>query len=276
MENIQTPVMEETLLSISEMANNIDLATEEITKCTVDQATEIQDVNVKALNIGLAIDNTFASVDILANGYQKVMDYSLQVDGLLTELTNIGNATKQSVEAVHKHTSATSISVAEIKKATAAIAGIASQTNLLSLNASIEAARAGASGRGFTVVASEIRKLAEQSKTTAVQITKIVDILIENSNSSVGIMTNVIDNMNHQNEKLETTSAAFKGLEREMTGVSGAIEDITLAMVELEGLKVDVIGSVTNIAAMSEENAASSEEISASMQELNQKIKMVL
>lgn len=262
----------ETFLSISNAVNNIDLTTEEMTKCTVVQANEIQDVNTKAVNIGKAVDNTFASVDVLANGYGKVMDYSSQVDALLEELTNISKETKESITAVHKKTNATNTSVVEIRKVTDLITGIASQTNLLSLNASIEAARAGESGRGFTVVASEIRKLAEQSKTLAAQITKIVDILIENSNSSVEIMTKVIDNIIRQNEKLSNTSEAFEGLGREMNGVSGAIEDITLAMVELEGFKEDVIGSISNLAAMSEENAASSEEISASMQELNQTI----
>ncbi len=265
-------VVKESLLSISETVSNIDLTTEEMSKCTVAQADEMQDVNTKVADIGNAVDHTFANVDVLANGYERVMNYSSQVNGMLDELTNISKETKESVDAVRKQTDATNISATEIRKATASITGIAFQTNLLSLNASIEAARAGEKGKGFAVVASEISKLADQSKKTAAQITKIVDMLIENSNSSVQIMTKVIEDIKLQNEKLNSTSEVFEGLESEMGGVAGAIEDITLAMVELEGLKDEVIGSVSNLAAISEENAASSEEISASIQELNQKI----
>ncbi len=265
-------MVKESLCAISDTINNIDLTTEEMSKCTVSQAEETQDVNAKVTEIGKAVDHTFASVDVLANGYERVMNYSSQVDTMLEELTNVSKETKESVDAVRKQTDATNISATEIRKATASITGIAFQTNLLSLNASIEAARAGEKGKGFAVVASEISKLAEQSKKTAAQITKIVDTLIENSNASVKIMIKVIEDIKLQSEKLNNTSEIFEGLEREMGGVAGAIEEITLAMVELEGLKEDVIGSVSNLAAISEENAASSEEISASIQELNQKI----
>lgn len=271
-EDTQKTVVKESLLSISETVNNIDLTTEEMSKCTVAQADEMQDVNTKVADIGKAVDHTFASVDVLANGYDRVMNYSSQVNVMLEELTNASKETKESVDAVRKQTDATNISATEIRKATTSITGIAFQTNLLSLNASIEAARAGEKGKGFAVVANEISKLAEQSKKTAAQITRIVDMLIENSNSSVEIMTTVIEDIKLQNEKLNSTSGVFEGLEREMDGVAGAIEDITLAMVELEGLKDEVIGSVSNLAAISEENAASSEEVSASIQELNQKI----
>lgn len=265
-------IVKESLCAISDTINNIDLTTEEMSKCTVSQAEETQDVNAKVTEIGKAVDHTFASVDVLANGYERVMNYSSQVDTMLEELTNVSKETKESVDAVRKQTDATNISATEIRKATASITGIAFQTNLLSLNASIEAARAGEKGKGFAVVASEISKLAEQSKKTAAQITKIVDTLIENSNASVKIMIKVIEDIKLQSEKLNNTSEIFEGLEREMGGVAGAIEEITLAMVELEGLKEDVIGSVSNLAAISEENAASSEEISASIQELNKKI----
>lgn len=262
----------ETLLSISETVHNIDLTTEEMSKCTVSQANEVQDVNSKVINIGKIVDHTFSSVDILAKGYQSVMDYSTQGNDILSQLLSISQETKESVVAVREQTEATNISVGEISKATAIIIGIASQTNLLSLNASIEAARAGENGKGFAIVANEIRKLADQSQIAAAQITKIVDILIKNSNASVKIMNQVTDNIKHEGETLSRSSEVFDGLSSEMIVVSKVIEDIALTMVELEDLKDDVSGSVSNLAAISEENAAGSEEISNAIQELNDKI----
>ncbi len=272
MHQAEIEALHETLLSFGETIHNIDLTTEEMTKCLVVQANEVQDVNAKAMDIGQAIDNTFSNVDVLASGYGRVMEYSSQGNTMLSDLAKISKETKESVETVHKYTAATNLSTGEIRKATTFITNIAAQTNLLSLNASIEAARAGEHGKGFAVVANEIRKLAEQSKTAAAQIIAIVDTLITNSNASVDIMERVTENMANQNEKLKSTSEVFEGLGKEMNLVSGAIEDITLSMVELEGLKGDVTGSVSNLAAISEENAASAQEISATIQELNQKI----
>jgi methyl-accepting chemotaxis protein len=260
------------LSSISTTANSIDLATEEMAKCTVVQANEIQDVNSKITKMGNVVDNTFGSVDVLANGYDRIIKYGTQGNIMLAELIDISKETQKSIDAVRRQIEATNISTAEISKATASIKGIAYQTNLLSLNASIEAARSGESGRGFAVVANEIRKLADQSQNIAVQITRIVNILIENSNSSVEIMTKVTESIKSQDDKLNSTNEVFEGLVSEMSGVSGAIEDVTLAMVELEELKNEVVGSVCNLTTLSEENAASSEEISASIQEMNQNI----
>jgi len=258
--------------TISETINNIDSALEEMSKCAVMQANETQDVNLKVTDIGTTVDQTFGNVDILANGYERVLEYSDKGNAMLNELTDISKETKESVDAIRIQTDATNISAVEIREATAAIAKIAAQTNLLSLNASIEAARAGEQGKGFAVVASEIRMLADQSKVSAAKISKIVNLLIENSNSSVESMINVTGNINRQNDKLKSTSEAFEGLSKEMRSVSGAIEDITLAMVELEGLKDEVIGNVSNLAGISQENAANSEEISTSVQDMNQRI----
>lgn len=271
-QQITVKTFKESLQSISETVNKIDLTTEEMSKCSVVQANEVQDANMKVIKIGQAVDSTFASVDQLANGYASVMDYSSQGNVMLTELSNISQDTRKSIEAVQEQNEKKNLSVSEIRKVTALISGIASQTNLLSLNASIEAARAGEHGRGFAIVANEIRKLAEQSKTAAAQISGIVDMLIENSNESMETMTCVTDNIRHQSEKLNKTSEVFDGLNQEMNLVSIAIEDITLAMVNLEELKDEVIGCVSNLAAISEENAASSEEIATSIQKMNDKI----
>lgn len=265
-------IAKEKLMIVNEIVQNIDLASEESAKCSAVQANEIQDVNLKVINIGEAVDTTFANVDILTNCFTRVMSYCSNGNAMLVELTNVSQETRKSVEAVRKQTDITNISAEEIKKATVLIANIASQTNLLSLNASIEAARAGGNGRGFAVVANEIRKLADQSKIATAKIAEIVRELIENSNSSVNIMQQVTDNIQQQYDKLNSTNEIFMGLNREMNVVGNTIEDIALVMVDLETLKDEVIESVVNLSAISEENAANSEEISVSIQELNQTI----
>ncbi len=269
----QSDEFKELLLSIGNTAYNLDSATEEMSKGSSEQATDLQDANANVIDIGEAVDKTFACVDSLVNGYGRVIEFSTQGNSMLEELKEMSLETKKSVELIYEQTEATNVSAVEIKKAIDLIAGIATQTNLLSLNASIEAARAGENGRGFAVVATEIRKLADQSKNVAAQITGIVNSLIENSDSSVEIMTQVSENITNQNEKLNGTSDVFQGLGKEMESVTSAVEDITMMMVDLESLKSDVISKVSNIAAISEENSASIEGLSDEIHAMSDKIK---
>ena len=150
------------------------------------------------------------------------------------------------------------------------ISDIADQTNLLSLNASIEAARAGEHGKGFAVVADEIRNLSEQSRQSAERIVEIVTNLLENSDTSVRTMNDVVENIEVQNDKLSETGRMFDSLDEEINEVAAAITQIRQQTAALNTQKEMVTGIVDSLAAIAEENAASTEETSASMLELNE------
>ena len=142
------------------------------------------------------------------------------------------------------------------------INGIAEQTNLLSLNASIEAARAGEAGRGFSVVAEEIRKLADQSLGSAKQISKIVDEIIANMGEVVNVAKKAEDIVKLQEESVENTTHSFNEMDGQVQTLVKSLEDIKAGVNNMENARAATLGAIESISAISAETAASSTNVS--------------
>lgn len=194
------------------------------------------------------------------------------------QMKNIGTVSGQVQEDVSK----LAASSQEIGEIVTVISSIAGQTNLLALNAAIEAARAGEQGRGFAVVADEVRKLAEQSKEAAQRITDLItvnqgDIMAvvnvsrtveSNVNEGIHVVTSagetfkeIADLVGRVTEKVQETTAAFKHVE---TGT----QDIKNAVEEIDTVSRMVGGETHTVSAATEEQSASMQEIAISSQAL--------
>lgn len=262
-------LMNESMGRISETVASVNLAVEDIAKGATSQATETMQANTQVAQIGDAIEVAVAEVENLSISAKKMDEYSIDADKTLQELLIISKEADDAINEIKKQTNETNESAQQIQKATDMIAAIASQTNLLSLNASIEAARAGEAGMGFAVVADEIRELAEQSRTSAEEIREVVEALILNSNTSVKAMDNVSESIVTQNDKLDETLKVFGALSSEVSSVMKAIKEITAQTKQLADLREGVVNIVEGLAAIAEENAAGAEETSASMYEVS-------
>lgn len=144
-----------------------------------------------------------------------------------------------------------------------AINEIASQTNLLSLNASIEAARAGEAGKGFAVVAEEIRKLADQSLMSANQIGEIIDEMISNTVDVVDIAKQAESVVASQEGAVESTTRSFKEIDKQVSRLMEALQMISDSVDDMDSDRSATLGSIESISAVSAQAAASSQEVYA-------------
>ena len=255
-------------VSINENVGSVNTAVEEIATGATSQAGDMENMVSQLSNMSMVIKSSGEAVSNLEASVQTMNTLSGNVDSLVKTLVDINSKNKSGAGVLIKSAEATSQSAEKIKKAVEIIQDITSQTNLLSLNASIEAARAGEQGKGFSVVAGEIRKLADDSAKNASIIEDIIKELVVNSNNSLDITRKVLSDTEQEHVALGDVEVAFDGLKKNVCEVASASSNIAEQMVTLDESREIVVSSVENLSAVSEENAASTEETSAALQEL--------
>lgn len=248
----------------------VETAVGDIAQGATNQATETQAATEDVIVMGSMIEETSSEVSSLKVNADGMKQTSGDAQHLLSELMQENERTRASIDEIYRQTHTTNESAMKIKEATAIITSIAEETNLLSLNASIEAARAGDQGRGFAVVASQIQKLAEQSSESAQKIEAITNELIKDSSEAVETMQIVKENMDTQSDKMVQTDKMFETFNAGVISSIESVDNIAVKTDELDSSRVKVVDLVQNLSAIAEENAASSEETSASVTQVSE------
>ncbi len=254
---------------ISHTAEDVSNAVQEIASGATQQADEIQNAAANVGKIGDAVGNVQASTDDLDGLAGKMKQASEVSSTSLASLQDSSSEMTAKIEEISTTIQRTQEAVNNISSKVEGITSIATQTNLLSLNASIEAARAGEAGKGFAVVAGEIGKLADDSRQMADEIKKEMEILLEEANAAVLAAEEVRQGNIDQQTALGDTIQSINGMLSDIDSTVGGVQIISQGAEQCETSKNAVVDTMSALSAISQENAASSEETGASMQELS-------
>ena len=241
--------------SIEEIKRGITMQASDASDCLAE--TEV--LNEK---ISVVRDDVSDIENIAAGANSSVQDGMKIVDELREKADVTASVTKsviENIEALAEHTK-------KINKIVDTINDIASQTNLLSLNASIEAARSGEAGRGFAVVADEIRSLADQSKEAANEIKNIIESVVKRTADTVVTAKHADEIVSEQSAVVDNTLKKFTDIKENVSNIANNLTSIGSQMVEIEKSKDHTIESIQSISSVLHETEAMAEELEKTSQ----------
>lgn len=237
--------------AMNEIEQGVNQQAREAEKC-------LNQMDSLSRKIELVSDNSTEIGHIADNTKKRVVDGTVIADRLNQQTTSTISITKGIIHEIEKLAEKSS----SINKIIKVINEIASQTNLLSLNASIEAARAGEHGRGFSVVASEIRSLAEQSEASVNEIKFIIDSILEDTSNMVETARKAEEVLKFQESAVRNTTASYQDIDESVEKLVVYLKQISENVDSINETRVSTLAAIENFSAVLEEIAAASNNVS--------------
>lgn len=236
--------------------NKVRSAVNRIVENSAEQAENSKSTSEHMRLMGENITETSAEVEALNSNAEFMHQSSEKAAETLSNLQHINSEVERIIGEVQEQTNRTNDSVQQIYKATAFITSIAEETDLLSLNASIEAARSGESGRGFAVVAEQIKKLSEQSNQSSSEIEETAMMLSEDSQKAVEIMQKMQEIIVSQSESMQDTQKVVEEVVAQIANSMQSIQQIKETTEHLANVRNEVLQAVETLSNIAQDSVS--------------------
>ena len=270
-----TDAVAENCSVATQATSDIGKASEEIAHGTTNLAENTQNMNAELIDMGEHIDSTTEKVSGAYDNTVTATSIASDLVENLEKLIAANGSTKEHTDDVVRSIQETSEAIGAIGSAATFIESIAGQTNLLSLNASIEAARAGDAGRGFAVVASEIKNLAEQSAKSANDVQTIIKTIIEKSEQNTKSAQAISEAVDSEMELLQIVHKGVNEVSDSVTMIGNEMADVKSNAVAMNDEKTSILDGIQSLSSISQENAAITEETNATVEELHANMELI-
>ena len=263
----------ENLSAISEemtsSAENVSNAIQDVAKGTGEQAGDLVNIATVLNEFGNELGSMVKLIKEIDTNTQGIHSMAGKSNGDMQNVINSVEKVTYSFEDLISKISNVGQNVNKITEITNIINSISEQTNLLALNAAIEAARAGEAGRGFSVVADEIRKLAEQSKSSLENINALINTISTDTNTMIKTTDIMKSELINQKTDIDTAIQSFTDITKAVNEVNPKINSVSVSAVKIDDEKNSILEKIEGASSIAEEVSASSEEIAASSQEMS-------